>query len=78
LRIGDVSLAAGEYVLGFKHDGEAVQVKIYESRTGQLVGAVQAQRLSRMGRIESFHIFPPSEHATIAIGRFGFGYQILP
>jgi hypothetical protein len=76
LKIGEVSLAPGEYVLGFKHEGDSISVSLYEAQSGKPLGSVRAERLSRMGRIESFHIFPPSEHSVIAIGRFGFSYQI--
>jgi hypothetical protein len=49
MKAGDLSLAPGEYVLGFKHEGDGVLVKIYQAQTGHLEGTVQAQRLSRIG-----------------------------
>ena len=76
IKVGEMKLDPGDYVLSFKHEGDSVVVRIYAAQTGKPMGQVQAQRLSRVGRIESFHIFPPSEHALITIGRFGFGYEI--
>lgn len=76
LKIGNSLLDPGNYVLSFKHEGEAVIIRIYQAAAGKLVATVEAQRMTRLGRIESFHIYPPSERGMIAIGRFGFAYEI--
>jgi hypothetical protein len=76
LKVAGFSLPPGEYLLGFKHEGDAMRVSIYEAQSGRIVGSVRAERQSRLGRIESFHIFPPPDHAMIAIGRFGFPFEI--
>jgi hypothetical protein len=75
LKVADFVLPPADYVFGFRHDGDALTVKFYEAQTGKFVGSVQAVRQSRIGRIESFHVYPPGEHSLIAIGRFGFGYE---
>jgi hypothetical protein len=75
LKIADFVLTPGEYVFGSRHEGDALGVKFYAAQTGKFMGSVQAERQSRIGRIESFHVYPPSDHALITIGRFGFGYE---
>lgn len=73
---GDVSLKPGDYVFGFKHDGDGLDVKLYQARSGVYVGSVQATRQSRLGRIESFRIVPNGDRGLVTIGRFGFPYRI--
>ena len=77
LKIGGFVLAPGDYVFGARHAGDGLSVKFYEARTGKYIGSVEAPRQSRIGPIESFHIYPPGERALVAIGRFGFAYEIL-
>ena len=77
VKIGDLSLNAGEYVFGWRRKGDdSLDVKFYDAQSGKLLGTVEAHRLSRMGRIESFRISPPGEKAVIQIGRFGMNYEI--
>ena len=76
LKVGTLSLPAGEYVFGSKHQDDALAITFYQANDGKAMGTVSAPRQSRIGRIESFHISPPSEHGIIAIGRFGVTYQI--
>lgn len=77
LSIGTFTLAPGEYVFGSRHDGDGLAVTFYHASDGKQIGIIHAARLSRIGRIESFHISPPAEHTgTIAIGRFGFPFEI--
>jgi hypothetical protein len=51
-------------------------VKFYDAHSGKFLGNVDARRLSRVGRIESFRISPPKEKGSIQIGRFGMSYAI--
>jgi hypothetical protein len=77
LRIGNISLQPGEYVFGWRHGNEdALQVSFYEAESGKALGTVEATRNSRIGKIESFHIYAPKEKSIIQIGRFGFMYRI--
>jgi len=48
----------------------------YEAQTGRFHGTVEATRNSRIGRIESFHLYAPGERSMFQIGRFGFGYRL--
>jgi hypothetical protein len=76
IRVGGLSLPPGEYVFGWRHNQDSLAVKFYQAQTGRLLGSVEAVRMSRTGRIESFHIYPPTEKALIQIGRFGFSYEL--
>ena len=78
LRVGsDTRLAAGEYLIGYEHrENNELLIHFYLAATGRLVGNVAGTLLTRSTRVESFRIWPPGEHATIQIGRFGFSYQI--
>jgi hypothetical protein len=77
IRIGDLSLKPGEYVFGWRKQGDdSLDVKFYDAQSGKFLGDVDAHRLNRLGRIESFRIMPPGEKAVIKIGRFGMSYSL--
>jgi hypothetical protein len=77
MKVGDLSLPAGEYVFGWRRkDDDSLEVKFYNAHSGQFLGNVEARRLSRKGRIESFKVSPPGEKAFIEIGRFGMSYTL--
>jgi hypothetical protein len=71
-----LSLKPGEYVFGWRRDEDSLNVSFYEALTGKYIGSVEALRNSRVGRIESFQIQPPSDKPLIVIGRFGFPYKL--
>jgi hypothetical protein len=77
LLVGDLLLQPGNYVFGWQKDSDALRVKFYEAQSGKYLGAVEAPRNSRIGKIESFHIFAPSERAAVQIGRFAFPYKFV-
>jgi hypothetical protein len=78
LRLGaDLHLGPGQYVIGYEHaDNNQLTIHFYDAATGRLQGNVPATLITGSTRVESFRIWPPADHATIQIGRFGFGYQI--
>ena len=76
IEIGDLSLKPGKYVFGWQHQENALSVKFYDAQTGKPLGAAEATRTSRAGRIESFHIYPPAEKPLIQIGRFALHYKL--
>lgn len=76
LRVGDLDLKPGDYVFGWQKNEDSLTVHFYEAQSGKPVGAIEAVRNSRIGKIESFHIYPPAEKAMIQIGRFGFTYKV--
>jgi hypothetical protein len=77
MRVGELSLSPGDYVFGWRRkDDDTLTVKFYEAHSGKFLGDVEARRLSRVGRIESFRISPPKENNSIQIGRFGMSYTL--
>jgi hypothetical protein len=77
LVVGDIALNPGSYVFGYQKNTDSLSVKFYEAQSGKYLGAVEAQRNSRIGKIESFHIFAPSERSAVQIGRFAFPYKFV-
>jgi hypothetical protein len=76
LKIGNFQLAPGSYLIGWEHEEDALNVKFYESSSGLLLGSIEARLNPSITRVESFRVWPPSDHSLIQIGRFTFGYQI--
>jgi hypothetical protein len=78
LRIGGVSLAPGEYVLGWERnrEGDALNVHFNEALTGKQVGIAEAHAIPGNARIASLRIWPPGEKPLIQIGRFGVSYEL--
>ena len=72
---GDLHLPAGNYVMGWHRQEDALVVSVYDALTGVLKGTVQAQRKAGPGRVESFHIWPPDNSSEIQIGRFFIHYS---
>ena len=77
VKLGDFELSPGEYVFGFRHNEDALAITFYQASTGKQLGTVMAPRMNRVGRVESFHIYPPSEKSMVQIGRFGFAYEVV-
>lgn len=79
VKVGSLALTAGNYVFGWsRHGDDSLEVRFYDAETGKPLGTVEALRISRVGRIESFHISPPGEKPQIQIGRFAMSYAIAP
>ncbi len=76
IKLRNLSLKPGEYVFGWRKNPDSLNVSFYEAQTGKYLGSVEAVRNSRVGRIESFQVQPPSEKPLILIGRFGFPYKL--
>lgn len=74
ITIGDVALPAGNYVLGWQRSQDSLVVKFYDATTGEERGTTTAHRLPTGSRVESFRIWPPSDHSMIQIGRFALSY----
>lgn len=79
IRIGNVSLTAGEYVLGFVRDRDNTALKVHfnEALTGKLVGEVEAHELTGKVGIASLRIWPPGDRQIFQIGRFGVSYELI-
>lgn len=78
IRIGGISLQPGDYVFGWTRAGAEnnLSVHFHQAVTGKLVGTTEARRIQGSNRVESLHIWPPGEKATIQIGRFGIPYEL--
>jgi len=78
VRIGAVSLKPGEYVFGWTRaqGGDALSVHFYKAATGDPVCTAEARRIAGSSRVESLHIWPPTDKALIQIGRFGIPYAL--
>ena len=77
ITIGEMRLAPGEYVFGYKRTDEVLEVKFYEATTGRLLGAVTAVRDSRRVAVRSLLINSPvNGKGAIHIGRFFFEYSL--
>ena len=79
IRIGTVEFKPGEYVFGWSRakSGDALSVHFHVASTGVLVATVDARRINGTSRVESLHIWPPSDKALIQIGRFGISYELV-
>lgn len=76
ITFGDISLAAGNYVIGWQRGEDDLVVKFYEAVTGKEQGTVTAHRLATGSRVESFRIWPPSNNSILQIGRFAIPYAL--
>jgi hypothetical protein len=76
ITIGDLSLPAGNYVLGWQRGDDGLLIKFYDAATGAQLGTAAAPRLTTGFRAESFRIWPPSSHPFIQIGRFAVPYVL--
>jgi hypothetical protein len=76
VHIGDSLLQPGEYLIGWQHLEDSLNVNFYESGSGKLVAHVPATRNPAITRVESFRIYPPADKSLIQIGRFTFPYKL--
>jgi hypothetical protein len=76
ITVGDIQLNPGDYVFGWRREEDALRVMFYQAQSGKFLGTVMATRNSRIGKIESFHLYAPDEKSMIQIGRFGFSYKL--
>lgn len=79
IKMGDLSLKAGEYVFGYQRkNGDAIDVAFYEASSGNSVGSVEAHVNRKSSMVRSFLISPPArDKGTIQIGRFVFDYRLM-
>lgn len=76
VKIGGIAFKPGEYVFGYTHTGDVLSVHFNQASTGALLGTVDAHRLPGTPRVESLHIWPPSDKPLFQIGRFGVPLEI--
>jgi len=71
-----LDLSPGNYVIGWKRGEDGLLVHFFDAVSGMEKGAVLAKAPREGGRVESFHIWPPSDRPVIQIGRFLLPYSI--
>lgn len=76
ITVGGISLPAGTYVFGWQRESDGLAVKFYDAATGAEQGTVVAQHLPVGTPVESFRLWPPSEHPWLQIGRFAISYSL--
>jgi hypothetical protein len=76
IKVGGVDLKPGEYVFGYTHSGDELNVHFNEASTGNLVGTADAHLMPSIKGVTNLHIWPPATHAIIQIGRFGIPYEL--
>jgi hypothetical protein len=76
IHIGTVALKPGEYVFGWVRENDSLKVHINMAATGVLVGETEAHKIAGQTRVESIHIWPPSDKSMIQIGRFEIPYEL--
>lgn len=73
---GHLTLNPGSYVVGWRRSEQGLDVHFFDSATGIERGTGIARPRPGTTRVESFHIWPPSEHRDIQIGRFFIPYSL--
>jgi hypothetical protein len=77
LRLGDLSLAPGEYVFGYQRtDNDTIRVSFYRASSGDAIGDVEAHINRKRNLVTSLLITPPvNGKGTIQVGRFIWEYK---
>jgi hypothetical protein len=70
------TLPAGTYVVGWSRVKDGLAVHIFDAASGAERITVIATPIVGSHRVESFHIWPPSERSVIQIGRYMIPYVI--
>ncbi|MGF7179362.1 hypothetical protein [Tunturiibacter psychrotolerans] len=76
ITFGNLSLTAGNYVIGWHRGDDDLIVNFYDAATGREHGAVTAHHLATGSRVESFRIWPPTINSILQIGRFAIPYTL--
>ena len=76
IKVGGVKLKAGEYVFGYTHTGDVLNVHFNEAATGNLVGTTDAHFMSGNRPVTQLQIWPPTSKSVFQIGRFAIPYEL--
>ncbi len=76
INISGITLSPGNYVFGWSRTEDALIVSFYDAATGAPRGTATAHRLPIGTRVESFRLWPPTDHPLLQIGRFGLTYTL--
>jgi hypothetical protein len=79
VKVGEMRLAAGEYVFGSKRiNDDLLNVKFYAAATGKYLGSAKAIKEIKSGAVRSLLISPlDNGKGLIQIGRFFFAYEVV-
>ena len=76
LKVGDVALMPGSYVIGWTRGQDGLLVHFYVAETGVDKGTVVAKAPEKPITVVPLRIWPPSEKSVIQIGRFLMPYTL--
>jgi hypothetical protein len=76
LRVGDVELAPGAYLIGWTRAPDGLLVHFYVAETGVERGSVTAKASEKPIPVIPLRIWPPTERSVIQIGRFLMPYVL--
>lgn len=76
MRIGDLALPAGAYVIGWKRVEAGLDVHFFDAATGAERGSATARQMPAGTRVEAFRMWPPNEKSVLQIGRFDLPYTL--
>jgi hypothetical protein len=76
LKVGNVALAPGSYVIGWTRGQEGLLVHFYVAETGLDRGMVVAKAPEKPIDVVPLRIWPPAEKSVIQIGRFLMPYSL--
>ena len=76
IRIGELALPAGAYVIGWKRTEAGLDVHFFDAASGGERGSATAHQMPPGGRVESFRIWPPNDKSMLQIGRFDLPYTL--
>ena len=76
LKVGDVLLGPGNYVIGWTRGQDGLLVKFYVAETGVEKGSVLARLPEKPLPVVPLKIWAPGEKSLIQIGRFVLPYSL--
>ena len=76
IKIGGVELKPGEYIFGYTHTGDILNVHFNDAATGNLIGATDAHIMAGNRTVTQLQIWPPSSKSVFQIGRFAIPYEL--
>jgi hypothetical protein len=76
MRLGNLSLGPGAYVIGWTHTDAGLMVHVFDAATVSELGSALARPNPASRHVESFRIWPPSEGSDIQIGRYLLPYKL--
>lgn len=76
IRIAELALPAGAYVIGWKRVEAGLDVHFFDAATGTERGRTTARQMPPGTRVEAFRIWPPGDKSMLQIGRFDLPYTL--